>query len=86
MNVIKGYSYVFSYIILVMSISVLLGKYIFHNYEMSRKTIHAAISFTWLILCKYFVGTIHFCIIPSIFLIMNLIVYIYSNFPLEKLL
>lgn len=70
-NIVLGYSLVFGYIIILLFVAAALGKWLFRNQEATRKLVHFFLAFVWLILYHFFVGTIHFVMIPLIFVVVN---------------
>lgn len=75
MSVALGYSITLAYILIVIFIASILGKYIFYSREAMRKLVHLFLSFVWFILARFFIGTIHFVLIPFLFVCINFLIF-----------
>ena len=73
---ILGYIFTYAYIMLVLFAAVVAEKFHLLGQEGRRKLVHISLVFTWLIMIRYFVGTIHLIIIPATFVILNLFSYL----------
>ena len=79
---LEGYTLSYGYLFFVIFFIGFLQKLLKFDIEFSRKLIHLFIGFVWLILYKYFTGTIHFVIIPLSFVFINYLSYKFKIFKM----
>lgn len=75
MSIWQGYAFSIGYIACVLAATGAARKYFTMSEELSRKIVHILIGFTWPILYFTVVGTIHFVIVPVIFVAVNAVAY-----------
>jgi dolichol kinase len=64
MRIITGYLFSYLYVTGILVAVYAVKKLSKAESDIFRKSVHVAVAFTWLILCKYLYGTWHFVIMP----------------------
>lgn len=79
-----GYIFVYGYLTIWWMILTLLKKYFNLKVEFTRKIMHIATGFTWIIIDHFYFGSIHMVIIPITFIFINVISWRFNLFTIVE--